>query len=171
MPVPVRDQKVTISKPAKSNRDAREERVTETPENAASDSTQGVSDSGQAISNAEPIAMGPPPSKLTPNRSSDDDSPLSSSADDHRIVEARQRIADAVKGLESLETEVNQFSGSRDDKVFLRLEHDLTNRILRLDAVSAAGAPNEAEIRAERKAAIKRLQQTLDILELKVMSD
>lgn len=91
--------------------------------------------------------------------------------EDHRVVEARRLIAEALRGLEPLESEVNAFNGSRQDKAFLRLEHDLTNRILRLDAVSASGAPNESEIRAERKAAIKRLQQTLDILELKVMAE
>ena len=99
------------------------------------------------------------------NQSSDE-----SFAYDRRVVKARQKILKALKGVSDLENEVNAFVGLRTDKSYLRLEHELTNRILCLDAVSAAGAAAEEEVRAERKEAIKRLQQTLDILELKGMA-
>uniref|UniRef100_H2XMA8 WW domain-containing protein n=1 Tax=Ciona intestinalis TaxID=7719 RepID=H2XMA8_CIOIN len=86
--------------------------------------------------------------------------------DDHRVIAARKKIADALSDLESIENDVNQFSGESKDKAYLKLEHLLTKKLLALDEVTAAGAPGESDIRAERKAAVKRVQQTLDVLEL-----
>nr|XP_018668513.1 BAG family molecular chaperone regulator 3 isoform X2 [Ciona intestinalis] len=90
--------------------------------------------------------------------------------DDHRVIAARKKIADALSDLESIENDVNQFSGESKDKAYLKLEHLLTKKLLALDEVTAAGAPGESDIRAERKAAVKRVQQTLDVLELKSMA-
>ncbi|XP_009859372.2 uncharacterized protein LOC100185325 isoform X3 [Ciona intestinalis] len=90
--------------------------------------------------------------------------------DDHRVIAARKKIADALSDLESIENDVNQLSGESKDKAYLKLEHLLTKKLLALDEVTAAGAPGESDIRAERKAAVKRVQQTLDVLELKSMA-
>ncbi|XP_076812602.1 uncharacterized protein LOC143459366 isoform X1 [Clavelina lepadiformis] len=92
-------------------------------------------------------------------------------SEDYRVVEARKRIAGILADLEELEKEVDAFSGSRTDKQFLKLENLLTNKLLRLDEINATGAPGAEEIRTERKAAIKQIQQTLDVLELKVMGE
>ena len=113
--------------------------------------------------------MGPPPSNVT-QKSSNKQNENQTETEDHRVAAARKKIAEVLKGIEEIEAEVNAFAGAKEDKVFIRLEHELTNKLLRLDTVSAAGAPGENDIRSERKAAIKRVQQTLDILELKVMS-
>ena len=121
-----------------------------------------------ASESREPIPMGPPP-KSNVEKSPVQQKQSHKSIDDHREVAARKKIAEVLQGIEDLEAEVNSFSGTKEDKTFIRLEHELTNKLLRLDTVSAAGSPGEDDIRSKRKAAIKRVQQTLDILELKVM--
>uniref|UniRef100_H2ZB10 WW domain-containing protein n=1 Tax=Ciona savignyi TaxID=51511 RepID=H2ZB10_CIOSA len=123
-----------------------------------------------------PVTKSPQPSTTPPTQSAPTPakprtpSPRAS-PDDHRVVAARKKIADALSDLGSIESEVDQFAGNNKDKTYLKLEHVLTKKLLQLDEVSAAGAPGESDIRAERKAAIKRVQQTLDVLELKSMSN
>ena len=116
----------------------------------------------------DPIPMGPPPSLSSTSQAKPD--VKTETNDDHRVVAARKQISNVLQGIEDLEAEVNSFAGTREDKAYIRVEHELTNKLLRLDAVNAAGAPGEDDIRSQRKAAVKRVQQTLDILELKVMS-
>jgi len=88
--------------------------------------------------------------------------------EDCRVVEAKKKIAVVLHDIEQLEQSVNTFSGKKSDKIYLKLEEELTKKLLRLDEVNASGAPGEEEVRAERKAAIRKVQQTLDVLELKV---
>ena len=115
-----------------------------------------------------PIPMGPPPPASTHQKTPVERKHKVPTAD-HREEAARKKIADVLDGIQALEEEVNSFRGTKEDKAYIRLEHELTNKLLHLDTVSAAGAPGENNIRSERKAAIKRVQQTLDILELKVI--
>lgn len=84
--------------------------------------------------------------------------------------EANKLIEAARINLDKLEKEVDSFQGSSTDKTYLRLEHELTNKLLTLDKVSASGALKEDEIRSERKATIKRVQAILDKLESRVES-
>jgi len=165
------DQNTTITRPPQvnsssgnANKKVGRERKVPTSMKPSSDET--TSDKEQYPISKQPIPLGPPPESAPQNFPNEQEQ---TSTDDHREVAARKKIADVLNGIEELEKEVNSFEGTKEDKVFIRLEHELTNKLLRLDAVGAAGAPGENDIRLERKAAIKRVQQTLDILELKVM--
>lgn len=78
------------------------------------------------------------------------------------------QIAEIIKDLPSIEADVNSFQGKK-DKSYLKLEELLTRKLLKLDAISAGMVTGAEKVRNERKAVVKRVQQTLDILELKVM--
>ena len=84
------------------------------------------------------------------------------------VDEARKIIKTVMADLENLEKEVETFEGTPKDKAYLWLEHELTNKLLSLDKVSASGTPEENDVRAERKDAVKRVQCLLDKLESKV---
>lgn len=94
----------------------------------------------------------------------------SESSSDIAANKANKLIEEARMNLDKLEEEVDSFQGSLTDKIYLRLEHELTNKLLTLDKVSASGASKEDEIRSERKATIKRVQAILDKLESRVES-
>ena len=89
---------------------------------------------------------------------------------DYILIEAEKQFTNVLGNLEELVSEIKSFSGSRKEKTFLRLEHELTNKLLRLDGITAAGSPSENEIRAKRKEAVTRVQEALDILEDRVTS-
>ena len=93
----------------------------------------------------------------------------SSEVMDPQVASAMSQITEIVKDLPSIEAEVNTFQGTKKDKSYLKLEEMLTRKLLKLDAVSAGMATGAEKVRNERKAVVKRVQQTLDILELKVM--
>ena len=81
---------------------------------------------------------------------------------------AKQQIAFVLNDFDQLKSEIDSFAGHRADKQYLRLEHELTNKLLCLDSVSAVGAPEQIdEIRAKRKAAVVQIQGALDMLESK----
>ena len=83
---------------------------------------------------------------------------------------AKQQIASVMEDMDKLESEIDSFSGSRKEKTFLRLEHELTNKLLRLDGVSATGSGDEInDIRSKRKAAVTQIQRALDRLESNVL--
>ena len=84
------------------------------------------------------------------------------------VDEARKIIKTVMADLKNLEKEVETFEGTPKDKAYLWLEHELTNKLLSLDKVSASGTPEEKDVRAERKDAVKQVQCLLDKLESKV---
>lgn len=88
--------------------------------------------------------------------------------DDPKVAVAMAQIAEIIKDLPSIEADVNSFQGKK-DKSYLKLEELLTRKLLKLDAISAGMVTGAEKVRNERKAVVKRVQQTLDILELKVM--
>jgi len=97
------------------------------------------------------------------------DAASSSEPMDPQVASAMSQINEIVKDLPSIEAEVNTYQGTKKDKSYLKLEEMLTRKLLKLDAVSAGMATGAEKVRNERKAVVKRVQQTLDILELKVM--
>nr|CAB3226634.1 extensin [Phallusia mammillata] len=91
--------------------------------------------------------------------------------EDHRVAAAKKKIESVLEDLDTIEKEVDLFNGHKGEKTYLKLEEMLTRKLIQLDGVSASGAPGEDDVRSRRKAAVRRIQQTLDILELKGMSE
>ena len=113
-------------------------------------------------SEAEPKATSADP-EIEQEKSEDD----SAATAQKLAADALKTIATVMETFEKLETEVEGFVGTRKEKNYLRLEHELTNKLLSLDKVGVAGTQKENQIRSERKAAINRVQRALDVLENK----
>ena len=79
-----------------------------------------------------------------------------------------QKIENIEKDLEEIRCEVNGFSGGKNDKSYLKLEHLLTTKILKLDSIDTSSLSlNKDVVRNQRKSAIKKIQAVIDDLEIK----
>lgn len=82
---------------------------------------------------------------------------------DPRITEGLKKIDNISMQAAELENEVNNFKGVSKDKQYIKIEESVTKLLIQLDAIESLGNEN---LRNKRKACIKQLQQTSDMLEL-----
>jgi len=80
-------------------------------------------------------------------------------------VDALEKVQIVQADVEELAIAVNQFSGSlRSDKQYIYLDEMLTRNLIKLDTIETEGRD---DVRAARKKAIKTIQDTISILEIK----
>jgi len=91
-------------------------------------------------------------------------------SEDCKENEAIQKISSIMQDIDQIEQSVNVFFGNRRDKVYLKLEDSLTKKLLRLDEIEVSGSPREDELRAERRGAVRKVQQLIDVLDAKASS-
>ncbi|XP_005110401.1 BAG family molecular chaperone regulator 3 [Aplysia californica] len=82
-----------------------------------------------------------------------------------------EKAFDIINGVmnevKSLEEQVNPFRGKKTDKEYKYLEEMLTRSLLKLDSVESGSMDN---VRQARKQAVKLIEATLDLLELKAVA-
>ena len=79
-----------------------------------------------------------------------------------------EMVEKIVCEAKELGLKVNEFQGSKGDKHYRYLEEMLTRMLLKLDNIQAG---SDDSIRQARKHAVKTITQTLDLLDLKGMSN
>ena len=80
-----------------------------------------------------------------------------------------EQIDEILGDLPELRREAADFEGARGDKKFLRIDNDLTKKMIKLDGVGVSSeTPGSSEVRAKRKAAVKEVQQVISELEKNV---
>ncbi|XP_025204718.1 BAG domain-containing protein Samui isoform X2 [Melanaphis sacchari] len=80
-------------------------------------------------------------------------------------IDALEKVQMVQADVEELAVAVNQFSGSsRIDKQYIYLDEMLTRNLIKLDTIETEGRD---DVRAARKKAIKTIQDTISILEIK----
>lgn len=80
-------------------------------------------------------------------------------------VDALEKVQIVQADVEELAVAVNQFSGSlRTDKQYIYLDEMLTRNLIKLDTIETEGRD---DVRMARKKAIKTIQDTISILEIK----
>ncbi|XP_015369303.1 PREDICTED: BAG domain-containing protein Samui isoform X2 [Diuraphis noxia] len=80
-------------------------------------------------------------------------------------VDALEKVQIVQADVEELAIAVNQFSGSsRTDKQYIYLDEMLTRNLIKLDTIETEGRD---DVRMARKKAIKTIQDTISVLEIK----
>ncbi|XP_054719452.1 BAG domain-containing protein Samui-like [Uloborus diversus] len=79
-----------------------------------------------------------------------------------------KKVEDVLDDLKSYASGVESFSGTANDKQYRYLDEMLTRLMLRLDDIETMG---NSDVRNARKAAIKKVQSYIDLLETKINSD
>ena len=78
-----------------------------------------------------------------------------------------EQLEAITKEAEELQQKVNAFSGSKTDKEYIYMDEMLTRLLIKLDNIDSEG---KEEIRNARRKAVKSVQASLDLLELKAMA-
>ena len=79
-----------------------------------------------------------------------------------------ERVELILKDSEELQRSVNAFSGPKASKEYKYLEEMLTRMLLKLDGIDSEG---KEEIRNVRRQAVKIINASIDMLELKAYAD
>jgi len=88
--------------------------------------------------------------------------------DDHRVTKCLKEIEAVVEDLENIGLEVEKFNGNKKDKLYLKLEDQLTKKLLKLDGIDTSNLPpNTLIVRTNRKSAVRKIQGIIDNLEAK----
>ena len=71
--------------------------------------------------------------------------------------------------FEDIKSEVCGFEGGKKDKQYLKLEHQLTQKLLKLDSIDNSNLISSSRFvfRTARKSAIQKIQSVLSALETK----
>ena len=70
--------------------------------------------------------------------------------------------------MENIGLEVEKFNGNKKDKLYLKLEDQLTKKLLKLDGIDTSNLPpNTLIVRTNRKSAVRKIQGIIDNLEAK----
>ena len=70
--------------------------------------------------------------------------------------------------LEEINLEVENFAGSEKNKLYLKIEDQLTKKLLKLDGIDTSDLPpNTLIVRTNRKSAVRKIQGIIDKLEAK----
>ena len=78
-----------------------------------------------------------------------------------------EQLEAIYKEAEQLQVKVNAFSGSKKNKEYIYMDEMLTRLLIKLDNIDSEG---KEEIRNARRKAVKSVQASLDLLELKAMA-
>lgn len=87
----------------------------------------------------------------------------------HSISQAdtvRKQIDDIDKVVEDLISAVEKFNGNQKNREFLILDENLTQKLIELDNLTLN---NESELKLKRKSVIKKINQTMEVLESKLV--
>jgi len=87
---------------------------------------------------------------------------------DHRVTKCLKQIEEVVADLEEINLEVENFAGSEKNKLYLKIEDQLTKKLLKLDGIDTSDLPpNTLIVRTNRKSAVRKIQGIIDKLEAK----
>lgn len=113
---------------------------------------------------ADPKQNGRSPSKVD-NKAPAEQQSKQPLTDMIRIALSRKKIEGVLEKLKGYHADVEKFTGTNKDKQYRYLDEMLTRLMLELDDVETMG--NE-EVRQFRKAAVRKVQASVDLLEAKV---
>ena len=78
-----------------------------------------------------------------------------------------ERVELILQDSEALQKSVNAFQGAKSDKEYKYLEEMLTRTLIKLDSIDSEGVE---EVRDVRRRAVKIINASIDVLELKALA-
>ncbi|KAF2878781.1 hypothetical protein ILUMI_27380 [Ignelater luminosus] len=162
-----------------NNREAKEKTILENPKEG-SEFNENVhsSEDTVAVSNEQDqdkaaaqykvefmeVETTPAETKTEPVKTTFDEGKLESEQTDPYVIESLEKIENIRNDVDNLKRSVDQFTGTKDNKVFLHLRELLLRNIVNLDNVETEG---HLIIRETRREVLRYVRKTLDDLRKK----